>query len=271
MDSEKQMSTFVVLRTAALGNRIKSYVSHMARYDKILIEKPTDIHLFENFELATAEDIQKYPHTGSVWRLLVDKNEEHYIDDLRSIDFRYEKIPQYFIDKYVPIFQRLKLRSDLQEIVNNITKDWDKDNMIGINIRSWLPPMDDGSRSVWVDFEGFEREVQKLDSSQKFFFSSDNVEINNYYKNKYSEQIITLPRSVSSIMNDGHFDDVQQTKEAFLEMYLLSQCKKKIVCSFGSTFSEAAWWFGGCKAEVVTPTFWDKVPESFYNDVFIKK
>lgn len=265
------MSTFVVLRTAALGNRIKSYASHMARYDKVMVEKPTDIHLFENFELATPEDIQKYPHTGSVWRILVDEDEERYIDELKTIDFLYEKVPQYFIDKYVPVFQRFKLKPDLQEIVDEITKDWDKENMVGINIRSWLPPIDDGSRSVWVDFEGFEREVQKLDSTQKFFFSSDNLNINNYYKEKYPNQIITLPRTVSMIGNDGFFDDVQQTKEAFLEMYLLSMCQKKIVCTFGSTFPEAAWWLGGCKAEVVTPTFWDKVPQSFYDDVFQKK
>jgi hypothetical protein len=271
MDRRKLMSTFVVLRTAALGNRIKSYASHMARYDRVLIEKPTDINLFENFELATPEDIQNYPHTGSVWRLLVDENEEHLIDELKSIDFLYGKVPQYFVDKYVPIFKQFKLKSDLQKVIDDITKDWDKENMVGINIRSWLPPIDNCGRSVWVDFEGFEREVQKLESNQKFFFSSDNLNINNYYKEKYPNQIITLPRTVSTIANDGSVDDVQQTKEAFLEMYLLSQCQKKIVCSFGSTFPEVAWWFGGCKAEVVTPTFWDKVPESFYNDVFIQK
>lgn len=265
------MSTFVVLRTAALGNRIKSYISHMARYDKILIEKPTDIHLFENFELATVEDIQKHPHTGSVWRLLVDEDEEHYIENLKTIDFLYEKVPQYFIDKYVPVFRRLKLKPDLQEVVNKITENWDKENMVGINIRSWLPPIENGSRSVWVDFEGFEREIQKLEPNQRFFFSSDNLQFNEYYKSKYPNQIITLPRKVGVIANDGFYDDVQQTKEAFLEMYLLSQCKKKIVCSFGSTFSEVAWWMGGCKAKVVMPTFWDKVPQDFYNDVFQKK
>jgi len=265
------MSTFVVLRSAALGNRIKSYASHMARYDKIMIEKPVDVHLFENFELATPEDIQKYPHTGSVWRLLVDEDERDYIEDLNSIDFLYGKVPQYFIDKYVPVFQQFKLKPDLQKFVDEFTKDWDKENMVGVNIRSWLPPIDNGSRSVWVDFEGFEREVQKLDPNQKFFFSSDNLRFNEYYKQKYPNQIITLPRTVNVIANDGIVDDVQQTKEAFLEMYLLGQCQKKIVCSFGSTFSEAAWWLGGCKAEVITPTFWDKVPQDFYDDVFQKK
>ena len=40
-----EMSTFVVGRSAALGNRIKSYVSHMARYETIKIEKLTGLRV----------------------------------------------------------------------------------------------------------------------------------------------------------------------------------------------------------------------------------
>ena len=45
------MSTFVVLKSAGLGNRIKLYVSYMQRYENILIEKEPVMHLFENFTL----------------------------------------------------------------------------------------------------------------------------------------------------------------------------------------------------------------------------
>jgi hypothetical protein len=102
-----------------------------------------------------------------------------------------------------------------------------EDNMVGVNIRSWLPPIDSCGRSVWVDLDGFEREVQKLDPSQKFFFSSDNMQINEYYKSKYPDQIITLPRTSNVIANDGQVDDVQQTKEAFLEMYFVISMQKE--------------------------------------------
>ena len=43
--------TFVVLKSAGLGNRIKLYVSYMQRYEELLIEKEPDLQLFENFEL----------------------------------------------------------------------------------------------------------------------------------------------------------------------------------------------------------------------------
>ena len=104
------MSTFIALKSAGMGNRFKIYVSYMARYNEIKIEKPTDIHLFENFELSNREeDIKIHPHTGSGWRLLVDDDEVKYIDKYKTIDQLYNDTPQYFIDKYVPIFQSLRI------------------------------------------------------------------------------------------------------------------------------------------------------------------
>ena len=54
-------------------------------------------------------------------------------------------------------------------------------------------------------------------------------------------------------------------------MYLLSQCYKKQIFTFGTTFSECSWWFGGCRAEVVMPTFWDRVPKDFFDNVYNTK
>lgn len=79
---EKNKGTFVVLRSAGLGNRLKSYISHMARYENILVEKPSDAIFFKNFKLATSDDILKYPHTESVWQLLVNQDEEKFNKNL---------------------------------------------------------------------------------------------------------------------------------------------------------------------------------------------
>ena len=122
----------------------------------------------------------------------------------------------------------------------------------------------------WIDFEGFEREVQKYPSTQKFFLASDNSQVTDYYTAKYPNQIITYPKS-DIVRNDAHSDDLQQTIDGFVEMYLLSQCFKKLIVTFSSTYSECAWWFGGCKAEVFMPTFWDKVPPEFFDSCYNKK
>ena len=102
------MNKSVVLKSAGLGNRIKLYVSYMQRYDELLIEKEPDMHLFENFKLCNKdEDIRLYPWTHSGWRLLVNEDEVQYCDKYKTIDQLYNDTPQYFIDKYLPVWQKL--------------------------------------------------------------------------------------------------------------------------------------------------------------------
>ena len=261
------MSKFCALKAAGMGNRFKIYVSYLARYDEVLVEKNEDRFIFTNFKPCNKdEDIKIYPWTGSGWRLLVNENEEQYIKKYKTIDQLYNHTPQYFIDKYLPIWNSLNINPEIKKYIDDFTREWDKDDMIGIHIRTNYPPVDDGSRSVWVDFEGFERQVQMYSSSQKFFLASDYEPIIDYYKNKYPNQIITYPKR--DIVRHDSVDNMQQSVDSFMDMYLLSQCYKKLILTFGTTFSECSWWFGGCRAEVVMPTFWDKVPNDFYNNVY---
>ena len=92
-----------------------------------------------------------------------------YCDKYKTIDQLYNDTPQYFIDKYLPVWQKLRIRPEIQTIIDEFTKDWNKDDMVGIHVRTNLPPVDDGSRSVWMDYEGFEKEIEKYPSTQKFF------------------------------------------------------------------------------------------------------
>ncbi len=261
------MSKFCALKAAGMGNRFKIYVSYLARYDEVLVEKNEDRFIFTNFKPCNKEeDIKIYPWTGSGWRLLVNENEEQYIKKYKTIDQLYNDTPQYFIDKYLPIWNSLNINPEIKKYIDDFTREWDKDNMIGIHIRTNYPPVDDGSRSVWVDFEGFERQVQMYSSSQKFFLASDWKPAIDYYTLKYPNQIITHPKN--DIVRHDSVDNFQQSADSFIDMYLLSQCYKKQIFTFGTTFSECSWWFGGCRAEVVMPTFWDKVPKDFYDNVY---
>ena len=265
------MSKFVVLKSAGLGNRIKLYVSYLQRYNELLIEKEPDLNLFDNFKLCNKdEDIKIYPWTSSGWRLLVNEDEEDYCNKYKTIDQLYNDTPQYFIDKYLPIWQKLIIKPEIKKIIDDFTKDWDKDDMVGVHVRTNFPPVDDGSRSVWVDFDGFEKEIEKYPSTQKFFLATDHEPIIQRYNSKYPGQMITFPKN-DIVRHDAHSDNIDQTITAFIDMYLLSQCYKKLILTWATSFSECSWWFGGCKAEVVMPTLWDKVPEDFFNIIYNKK
>jgi len=142
--------------------------------------------------------------------------------------------------------------------------------MVGVHVRTNFPPVDDGSRSVWMDFPGFENEIEKYPSTQKFFLATDHEPIVTHYNAKYPGQIITFPKN-DIVRHDNHSDNIDQTITAFIDMYLLSQCYKKLILTWATSFSECSWWFGGCRAEVVMPTLWDKVPEDFFNIIYNKK
>jgi hypothetical protein len=260
--TEKNKGTFVVLRSAGLGNRLKSYISHMARYENILVEKPSDAVLFKNFRLASADDIEKYPHTASVWRLLVDEEEESFIQDYKTIDFLYNDTPKYFIDKYLPIWKFLEFNEDVTNRVNEISKTWDFDNLIGLNIRYTCPCF---GRDKFVDYDGFEKEIN--DKNDIFFIASDSLAIKNYYKEKYGDRCFMYERNV--IIDSGVTDDYEQNLQALVEMILLSKCRKKLVASLGSSFSECAWWLGNCETKVVCPVH--QIPDEWSKLHMIKK
>jgi hypothetical protein len=259
---KKNKGTFVVLRSAGLGNRLKSYISHMAIYENILVEKPSDSILFKNFGLASIDDITKYPHTGSVWQLLVDDEEESYIQDYKTIDFLYNDTPKYFIDKYLPIWKSLEFNEDVINRVNEISKTWDFDNLIGLNIRKTTPAF---GRDKFIDYEGFEREIKNKDDI--FFIASDSIETKNYYKEKYGNRCFLYERN--EIVDTGYTDDYEQNLQALVEMILLSICRKKLIASLGSSFSECAWWLGNCEVKVICPVH--TIPDEWLKIHMIKK
>ena len=190
------MSKFCALKSAGMGNRLKIYVSYLARYDEVMVEKNEDRYLFLQISnhVIKKKILKIYPWTHSGWRLLVDENEEDYIKKYKTIDQLYNDTPQYFIDKYVPIWESLNINPEIKNYIDDFTRDWDKDDMIGIHIRTNYPPVDDGTRSVWVDFEGFERASTNVLIITKIFLASDHEPIIEYYKKKYPNQIITYPK-----------------------------------------------------------------------------
>ena len=65
-----------------------------------------------------------------------------------------------------------------------------------------------------------------------------------------------------------NFNDFQLVVDGFIDNLLLSKCSI-IIGTWGSTFSEIAWWFGKCKSKVVIPKPLN-LDQNFVDLVFIK-
>ena len=164
------------------------------------------------------------------------------------IDLLYEKTPQYFIDKYLKVISRLEINSEIVEYVDDFTKDW-KD-MVGVHIRSWYC-----EKQKFHSNQIFEQEIDKLDSNQKFFFCSDNSDVQMHFLKKYGDRLVVYNHQMYNTPNmaeSGHHDDVQLTTDAFIELLILSRCST-IIGTYLSTFDEIAWWMSQCKSKVIIP------------------
>tara|TARA_B000000557_G_C20763273_1_gene438324 strand:- start:236 stop:1018 length:783 start_codon:yes stop_codon:yes gene_type:complete len=246
-----------------LSNRIKNLLSAMSKHENINTTSHIDSYIFPFLTKVTSE-INQYPPN---WRLEVLAEEEKYIKNYKTIDLLYEKTPQYFIDKYLHQIKKLKINSEIINIVDQFSLNWD--NMIGVHIRTW-PGVD---RSKWHSNSLFEKEIEKLPKNMKIFLCSDSSEVISYFKTKYQDRIITynqkLHKVPSSSWNDNvNFNDFQLVVDGFIDNLLLSKCSI-IIGTWGSTFSEIAWWFGKCKSKVVIPKPLN-LDQNFVDLVFIK-
>ena len=237
--------TVTVVSHAGIANRIKNLMSAMSEHEHVCTIYDTLNYIFPSVDKVESP-INTYPEN---WRLhILPKENDEYNEEYQTIDLLYEKTPKYFIAKYLKIIEQLKINSDIVEYVNDFTKDWD--NMVGVHIRSWYC-----AKNRFHSNHIFEEQIDKL-NPKKFFFCSDNSDVQKHFLNKYGDRVVTYERDIFNnphLAESGHHEDIQITTDAFIELLILSKCST-IIGTYDSTFDEVAWWFSGCKSKVIIPT-----------------
>lgn len=263
------MLVTTITKHSGLCNRIKNTWSALSKYDEVKTVLDTDAYIFSSLEKIN-DPINPYPPN---WRLEVLEEEEIYLKKYKTIDFLYEKIPEYFIEKYLKSVEKLKINPDIQKYVNDFTSDWTED-VIGVQIRTWH-----NQQSILHSNSIFEKEIDKIDSNKKIFLCSDNSDVIKYFKEKYTSRIIVHPQILHSqppqSWNDQRiFDDIQLVVDGFIDCLLLSKCNT-IIGTYGSTFCEVAWWYSRCKSKVIIPNPVNDTNKEFFDNFnninFLKK
>ena len=253
-----------VVSHAGIANRIKNLLSALSQHGDVSTLHDTISFIFPSLKKVDQVE-EEYPED---WRLYVDSEEEKHIPDYKTIDLLYEKTPKYFIKKYLDIIHKLKINSEIIEYVSESTDTWD--DMVGVHIRSWYCP-----KKVFHSNEIFENQIDKLPEDKKFFFCSDNSDVQQHFVDKYGDRVVTYERQMFNdprLAESGHHDDIQLTTDAFIELLMLSKCAT-IVGTYASSFDELAWWMSGCKSKVIIPTpiNCDKEFQDFNNLIYVKK
>lgn len=190
----------------------------------------------------------KYQILGT-WRLLVlpednlPKNFSRAFpsDGGQNIDFEYDRIPINIRRNFLKYLTKLSVKKEIIDIVKEVSSMFDS-NDVSVSVRSWeeYPPRHDlfDLRNVYKALDGAR--------ARKFFVSCDSMEILNSIIEKYGEKIITYPEA--TLRSSGKA--IRCPRDLLCDLLLLAK-NKKLFVSYLSTFSEMAWWFSGCEAEIM--------------------
>jgi len=166
--------------------------------------------------------------------------------DARHIDLEYGRIPQHFRDVYAPLFASIAAHASIAARVADFAGRLD-DDVIGVQIRTWR---DDPRRYRKYHLPAVRRLAKLLDAAPKrsrFLVVSDADEIIADLAAGYgAERVLHFPRTTP---RRDSWRAPEGIREDLIDMLLLARTRR-LLASYLSTFSEAAWWLGGATADV---------------------
>jgi len=265
------MTNFVISTSqGGLSNRIKCLISSMKIADKtnrkLLLfwskDKSCNCNfkdLFENkIKEISKEDLKKIIITKKyeIYQnsLKNFKNKKRFIliDNAKLLGFLekdicigFNEIPKEIKEDVLKYFKKLKIKKDILKKVQNLSKRFNK-NTVGIHIRKGdFKTLKNGVGKISKEDLFIEKMKKELKENPKinFLLATEDEETENKFKKIFKNKLSTYSKKTKEREEEG------AVKEAFIDLLLLSKTKE-ILGTYGSTFSETAWWLNNCKPKI---------------------
>ncbi|MBI2046540.1 hypothetical protein HYT26_00045 [Candidatus Pacearchaeota archaeon] len=189
----------------------------------------------------------------NAWRfvLLPSEVQENFAkvfpeNDGRYIDLEYERIPQDLRKEFLKCIKKLVPAKGIRNNLRKFSKKYEFRNIVGVHARRTEFLLNaDGRGGVSSDERFFERmhEILKEKPPTKFFLATDSKETEQNFIREFGDKII--------VFTGKNWDksSKESIQHALIDLLLLARTKH-ILGTYLSTFTEIAWWLGGCKAKV---------------------
>lgn len=179
-----------------------------------------------------------------VWRLDIEAGEvpdgftkaypKTKTDQPECIDLEYNRIPDNVKGAYGRFFNALKPSETVKGRMDHVSL---PEHYVGVHIRlneEWKR----WNRSNGSGVKQFIKTMKKYPKDTVFFLASCDGNVAEKIKKAFPERILELPQK-------DYVGDI----DAIADLYLLAG-GDRLLATFGSSFSEVAWWLGGANAEV---------------------
>jgi hypothetical protein len=168
-----------------------------------------------------------------------DKNLPYSPRSGRAIDFAYRKTPDALKKDILRYANQLKPTEKLAERIELFSNDFTV-NSVAVHIRTWNIMGDE--KPVFYRFENYLRAL-KPHVGKLLFVAADSPEVIDALRQRQIGDVRSLP------LTSRRHDTPEQLEDAVCELFLLSR-PPVLIGSFVSTFSELAWWLGGCRQSI---------------------
>ena len=253
----------VVNSRGGLGNRIKPFISAL-RFTETVYSTCNTFNLIFRRRIPVVKAVPKGYVQFSGWRFTLkpsDKISDNfstvaipvlpnmtpeeiaYITEKRAIDLEYFRIPETTRKEIAVIFTSLQFSDLVESGVAAFTKGW-CDDVIAVHVRSWVD--EPVRKKALHNIDLFFKEIDRRDSGLRIYIATDCPSVTSSFIERYGSRVLTYP-------NTFNFSDCEvecALIHDFCEMVCLSR-GTMLIGSYLSTFTECAWWFGGCKQHVV--------------------
>jgi len=248
-----------------LSNRIKCLISSMKIANKtersLILYWPKDescncnlSDLFENkIKEISKEELRKVIKEKGyeLYQNNLNKNKRDFIlvdssrfeeFSLEDIQLRFEETPIEVRKEILNYLGKLKIKKEILTKVNYFIKKEFSKNVVGVHIRRGdFVNLKTGIGAISPDesfIEEMKKEIEK-NKNVKFFLATEDKETETKFRNIFGNKIIIYSKKTENREDEG------SVEEALIEMLILSRTNK-ILGSYGSTFTEMAWFFGKC-------------------------
>lgn len=201
-------------------------------------------------------EIPNSPHRyiiSDTWRFVFSPNEleknfaiERPTKNGSGIDHEFNRIPKKTRNKILKYLKLLKPKKEIQKKINNFSKKYNLKKMVGVHIRRGdYMYGKEGLGKVSSDDKFFEemKRISVKNPKIQFFLCTDCGDTEKKYIEEFGKKIVIFPKTTRVRTS------IKATQEGLIDLILLSKTKY-ILGTYFSTFTEIAWWLGGCKAKV---------------------
>ncbi|HCE66580.1 MAG TPA: hypothetical protein DER40_03340 [Geobacter sp.] len=163
----------------------------------------------------------------------------------KTIDFEFLKIPPPILAILRKQFAQIRFSKTIMDRVNARIQEM-PDSYVGVHARTWFDEPE--RKQKWFDFDDFIQVCSRFQDKELFVTSDDPQFIESLLRT-LNKKLVTSEKILQRPSKPWHENSPEEMLDDIVELLVLSKASHLVLTAM-STYSEVAWFLGGCTEEV---------------------